>query len=201
MLGLLSLQPMSAYEIVQGYGRSIGQIVSRSEAAIYNEPKKLARDGLVTNTDENRGRRVVAIYDITPAGREELARWLEESSVFPQVDAEPILRVVFADPRDIAQLRANITAFRDETLERSAAVQPILDEYVEGAGRYPERSPLVALSGRFIVDLHEAYLRWCDWALDALDQWESDDDAPTGWALATFHEMIASLPHRAHGPT
>lgn len=169
VLGMLSLRPMSAYELVGGYGRSLGHLMRRSEAAIYAEPRRLETDGLVSHADVQRGRRVVPIYAITDAGRDVLRSWLQSPTAFPQMDAEPAMRVVFADPHEAETLRATILAFREETLARMIGLRAIAAEYQSGAGPYPHRAPLVAMSGRFVADLFTTYLHWCEWALAWLD--------------------------------
>jgi PadR family transcriptional regulator AphA len=184
---------MNAYELVQGYRRSLGLVMSRSEAAIYAEPKRLETDGLLTRAEEQRGQRVVPVYEITDAGRAELRSWLDAPPTFPLVDAEPVLRAVFADQGDLAQLRRSLVAFREDALTRSFALRAIPDEYLRAAGPYQQRSPLVALSGRFVVDLIALYVRWCDWALDAVDAWRDDRVRPEDWALERFTEMADEL--------
>ena len=169
VLGLLALRPMNAYDLVQGYTRSLGQVMSRSEAAIYAEPKRLEADGLVTSTDEVRGRRMVSIYAITDAGRAELRAWLATPTGFPQVDAEPALRVVFADQGDPEHLRATIVTFREQAMARAIGLHAIASEYRDGVGLYQGRALFAAMSGRFVTDLIVSYVRWCDWALEQLD--------------------------------
>jgi DNA-binding PadR family transcriptional regulator len=197
VLGLLSLRSMNAYELVQGYGRSLGIVMSRSDAAIYAEPKRLEADGLITHTDLSRGRRVVPVYSITDAGRDELRAWLGSPPEFPQVDAEPILRVVFANLDDLDQLRANITAFRADAVARAIGFAAVGHEYQAQQGPYQHRSALVALSGRFVADLFDTYVRWCDWALDALDDWQRTDGSTEAWSAACFDDIVATLAHLA----
>jgi PadR family transcriptional regulator AphA len=188
VLGLLSLRPMTAYELVQGYERSLGQIMSRSEAAIYAEPRRLEAAGLVAHQDQVRGRRVVAVYDITEAGRAALQDWLAHPEGFPMVDAEPVLRVAFADPSDPAPLRAIVSAFREATLARLAVSRAVVEEYRRGSGPYQHRATVVAMSGSFVVELFATYLRWCDRMLAGLDGW-TDDGASAAWAAGTIDEM------------
>lgn len=195
VLGLLSLRSMNAYELVQGYGRSLGIVMSRSDAAIYAEPKRLEADGLITHTDLPRGRRVVPVYSITDAGRDELRAWLGSPPAFPQVDAEPILRVVFANLEDLDQLRANIAAFRADAVARAIGFAAVGHEYQAQQGPYQHRSALVALSGRFVADLFDTYVRWCDWALDALDDWQRTDGSTEAWSAACFDDIVATLTH------
>jgi DNA-binding PadR family transcriptional regulator len=199
VLGLLALRPMNAYDLVQGYRRSLGQVMHRSEAAIYAEPKRLEADGLLTSTEEQRGRRVVPVYEITDTGRAELRSWLDAPPTFPLVDAEPVLRAVFADQGDLEQLRRSLAAFRDDALTRSFALQAIPREYLRAAGPYQHRSPLVALSGRFVVDLYVLYVHWCDWALAAVDAWLDGRVRPDEWALEQFAGMAGELAHLTEG--
>ncbi len=156
---------------MQGYARSLGQVMSRSEAAIYAEPKRLEAAGLVSHTDARRGNRIVPVYSITEAGRDELRAWLGRQATFPEVDVEPVLRVVFAEADRPELVRATVTAFRDEVLARALGMRAIADEYRTGNGPYQQRAPMVALSGQFIVELLNAYLRWCDGVLATLDEW------------------------------
>ena len=199
VLGLLALRPMNAYELVQGYRRSLGLVMGRSDAAIYAEPKRLEADGLLTRAEQHRGQRVVSVYEITDAGRTELRSWLDAPPTFPLVDAEPVLRVVFADQGELDQLRRSIAAFREEALSRSFALRAIPAEYLRAAGPYQQRSPLVAMSGRFVVDLMTGYVRWCDWALDAIDAWREGRSRPEEWALAQFTEMAGELARLTEG--
>lgn len=193
VLGLLSLRPMSPYELVQGYGRSAGQVMPRSEAAIYAEPRRLEAAGLVTHADEARGRRVVPVYSITDAGRAELDAWLSDPNGFPQLEAEPVLRVVFADPLDPSPLRATINEFREGSLARLAVVRAMVAEYEQGSGPYQHRAPLVAMSGRFLVDLFATYLHWCDWALGAIESWPSEPETAEAWAAEVFAGMARHI--------
>lgn len=185
VLGLLALRPMSAYELVQGYLRNLGQVMSRSEAAIYAEPKRLEVDGLVARSDEVRGKRTVPIYSITDVGRAELRDWLATPTGFPQIDAEPALRVVFADQGDPAHLRATIITFREQAMARAVGLHAIASEYRDGVGLYQQRALLAAMSGRFVTDLIVAYLRWCDWALDELDELDRGAKTATAGALTS----------------
>jgi PadR family transcriptional regulator AphA len=194
VLGLLAMRDMSAYELVQGYRRSMGQIARRSDAAIYNEPKKLVADGLVSATDEPRGRRAVAVYSATDLGREELDRWLGEPASFPQLDAEPIVKLVFADRDQLADLRSTIVEFKEEVVVRMLELRRVGDEYLSDGGPYQPRSDLVALSGRFVADLFATYMLWCDSALEALDEWEtSSQDERAEWARSSFEATVRTM--------
>src|SRR5688500_2470545 len=88
VLGLLTLGEASAYELAQRMARSVGHVLPRAQSVVYEEPKRLAARDLVSVRSEQRGRRSVAVYVITEAGRAALRSWLEEPPGFPQLEAE-----------------------------------------------------------------------------------------------------------------
>lgn len=201
VLGLLALEPKSGYELVQGYARSVGQIGSRSDAVLYNEPKRLMADGLVSAVEEQRGKRTVAVYSITDEGLDVLRGWLAEPPEFPILDAEPVIRSVFSDFGELDDLRATITAFRDEAQARLDVNASLAGEYFAGRGAYPDRIHIVTLSGRFVGFLFTAYVDWCDWALASLDDWPDDTRGRHEWAHRAVAQYLTDLGHPPDHPS
>lgn len=77
VLGALSIEPMSGYDIKEVLGRSVGHFWSESYGQIYPSLKQLAADGLVTSRIEaGTGRPDRHIYSLTEAGWKELRSWL-----------------------------------------------------------------------------------------------------------------------------
>ncbi|OBF15117.1 hypothetical protein A5725_05495 [Mycobacterium kubicae] len=64
----------------------------------------------------------------------------------------------------MAEIRADAQARLAEILSRSA-------DYAETGGSFPDRLPVIALTGKLLMSQYEAVLRWCQWAEDAVDQW------------------------------
>ena len=76
LLGLLSIRPLSTYELAKQIERSLGWFWPRTERKIYDEARRLVGAGLVTASPEPVGKRRRTVYSITPAGRRSLTRWL-----------------------------------------------------------------------------------------------------------------------------
>ena len=131
-------------------------------------------------------------------GHAVLADWRATEPGFPLIDAEPILRLVFADVDQLADLRNSVQAFRDQTIERGAFQRSMADEYRDRKGPFQDRQPIVALGGLFVASLHETYLRWCDDALAALDAWERGESARADWGESGVIRL-ADLLDRALG--
>ena len=199
VLGLLALGPKTGYELVQGYARSIGQISSRSDAVLYNEPKRLMKDGLVTAVDQPRGKRTLAVYSITDTGTDVLRQWLIEPPTFPVLEADPIIRAVFSDFIELDRLRDTITAFRTEAEARRNVLADIGESYLATQGLYQERMHIVTLSGRFVGFLIQAYIDWCDWTLTSLDNWPDDDQGRHEWARTAMQQYLHDIGRSPQG--
>lgn len=198
VLGLLSLGDWSAYELAGLMARSVGLILPRSLSVIYEEPKRLAARDLVRATTVKRGRRSVAVYSITPAGTRALRQWLAEPTPFPQLDAEVIAKALFSDNQSLGDLRDRISAFRSEAEERLAALRQQSEGYLATGGPFPQRLPVIALSGKFVLDYHAFLVDWARWAERELAAWPAD----RAWAEAVFIDArdiyAARLPAEEH---
>src|SRR3978361_2262643 len=77
LLGLLSIHPMSGYDLRQLIGRSIGHFWSVRYGQIYPALKAMAAAGLVErSTERHAGRPDRFVYSLTKEGRRELREWL-----------------------------------------------------------------------------------------------------------------------------
>src|SRR5271170_5478032 len=77
LLGLLTIEPMSGYDLRQTIEASIGHMWSESFGQIYPNLRRLAAAGLAQRKSEGRkGKRDRHVYSITRKGRTQLAEWL-----------------------------------------------------------------------------------------------------------------------------
>src|SRR5580700_9952877 len=78
LLGLLSLGPMSGYDIRQLIQQSIGHFWSESYGQIYPGLKRLEAVGLVAKkTERKHGSPDRYVYSLTADGRDRLREWLK----------------------------------------------------------------------------------------------------------------------------
>lgn len=98
LLGLLTIESMSGYDLGLTIRGSIGFFWNESYGQIYPNLKKLQSDGFVTSKAERQnGRPDRRIYSITEAGRERLREWL---AVPPQPEIprnELLLKLFFGE--------------------------------------------------------------------------------------------------------
>jgi PadR family transcriptional regulator AphA len=193
ILGLLALQPWSTYELAQQVQRSLNWFWPRAERRLYDEPKRLVADGLATSTPGFTGQRRRTVYEITAAGRAELADWLGRPPEPRAVEFEGLLKVFFADVGSRAALLATLGEIVEDARDRLGRLDLLIEQALAQGARFPERVHLQAVTLRQQVDTEMAVLDWAIWATEQVSAWETSAD-PGGWApreeLARLHERI-----------
>jgi PadR family transcriptional regulator AphA len=103
---MLSYAPATSYELKQRVGMTIGNFWAFAHSQLYDEPARLADDGLVTAAVEEGGRRK-RTYSITEAGRAALAGWLaDDSREQTEVRDIGLLKLFFSSTSGPEDLRA-----------------------------------------------------------------------------------------------
>lgn len=159
LLGLLTVAPMSGYDLGQTIRASVGFFWNESYGQIYPNLKTLAAEGLVTaKTERQKGKPDRHIYSITKKGRERLAAWL---AIAPQPEIprnELLLKLFFG-----AQVpTAILIGYVEQMVERERSfVQKFteVEETVSAQEQYPD-TPYWKMAARFGQMELEAHLRW-----------------------------------------
>ncbi len=167
LLGLLTIEPMSGYDLGQMIRESIGHFWNESYGQIYPNLKTLAAEGSVTSKiEKRRGKPDRHIYSITKKGRERLAKWL---AVPPQPEVprnEMLLKLFFGSQVSpdipIAYLTRMVECER-AALERFRQIHAAISTNKQ----YPD-TPYWKMAARFGVTEMEAHLRWADETLAEL---------------------------------
>jgi PadR family transcriptional regulator, regulatory protein AphA len=171
LLGLLSVRPWSAYELAQQMARSLRYCWQVAPSVIYQEPKRLVAMGYATVTAEHSGQRARTVYHITPAGRNALSEWLAGPPADPQLQIEPMLRVLFADSGTPGELATSLKALQvwAERLLADGARQ--CAEYLATGGPFPARLDLIALFAEFFAEIYTVTSDWAQRAGSDIAQW------------------------------
>jgi DNA-binding PadR family transcriptional regulator len=114
VLGLLSIAPMSGYEIAQAAEGSIGTFWPISKSQVYGELTRLESLSYVTAEDVAQiGAPDKRVYEITPAGEDRLDEWLADDKVAPSRLRIPFLiKVVLAHRLGTGQLLELLERYR-----------------------------------------------------------------------------------------
>jgi PadR family transcriptional regulator AphA len=199
LLGLLAIQPWTAYELTQQMRRSLHYVWPKSESLLYTEPKKLVDAGLARVTQQRRGDRTRAQYRITAAGRRALAAWLDTEPAAPLFELETMLRLTFADqgtPEQLARALRSTSSWADGELARA---RPQIQNYLDTGGPFPERLHLIALLVSFYGELFDLMRRFCGDAADLVETWDATTDVATDATLRERLERALRLIDAAAG--
>jgi len=168
LLGLLTIEPMSGYDLGQTIRASIGHFWNESYGQIYPNLKKLAAGGLVTaKTEKQKGKPDRQIYSITPKGRMRLAKWLAVEPQ-PEVPRNELLLKLFFGAQTSPQ---TLITYVERMAERETAVleklKRVQREEIVQMGSYPD-APYWKMAARFGQLELEAHLHWAQETLTAL---------------------------------
>lgn len=161
ILGLLALDTGAGhgYDLARHFGdrQPLAGVIRLEPGMIYHHLKKLARVGWVTPVAQPEAVRVTRqVYALTPAGREELARWLGEPVGHTrEIRLDFLVKLYFArrlDPARASRLLADQRA-RLQELERTLADRHAIQATPpSGASDDPD-------FGRLVLDLRLAQTR------------------------------------------
>ena len=91
-MALLSLAPMSGYQLAKAARSSISRFWPISKPQVYSELGRLEAEGLVEGNDVAQDKLPdKRVFRLTPAGEEELDRWLEDRQPAPSRFRIPFL--------------------------------------------------------------------------------------------------------------
>ncbi len=191
VLSLLAIRPWSAYELTNQATRSLRFAWPKSERLLYSEPKKLVELGWASTHEERIGKRTRNVYEITDAGRSALAQWTATRPEPPQLEAEALLRVLFADQGTADDARRSLEELSSDATELHDQVVQIMRSYLEEGHPFPHRVHLSVLFATFQVELFALMQRWSEFAVTEIDQW-GGHTADVGWT-ERVEEMIDAM--------
>lgn len=190
ILGLLTIQPWSTYELAQLMRRSLHFIWPRAESNLYAEPKRLVDAGLVAAEVGWNGDRKRTVYSITPEGRAALRDWLADEPPSQRLESEAALRVLYGNlgsKEDLLAAIARIAADADASIRHFCDLG---EEYASGDGRFPERIHVNALLLTLMIEQARASARWASWAADEVERWADTTTPDVDWSVDVMRRVI-----------
>jgi PadR family transcriptional regulator AphA len=166
LLGLLSEEPSSGYDLTQRFAEGIGNYAwSAKHSQIYPELKKLSDDGLIEMVDEGaRGKRT---YAITGAGRDELRTWLLNPPAGAGVRNEFVLRLFLLSALEPAEAAAVLRGTAEACESRLTVLTEEFQMLTAGGSASGGAPGMAAQYGLYA---YQATIDWTRWALSALEQ-------------------------------
>jgi PadR family transcriptional regulator, regulatory protein AphA len=127
ILGVLTIGPMSGYDLKKAIDASVGYFWGPAKSGIYALLPRLVAAGHATSREvAQSGRPDKRIYRITAAGRKALRSWIEDTPAPPDPDRNPLLLKLFFGSLTSPDVLAEQIRARREEAER---LDRALDEF------------------------------------------------------------------------
>lgn len=194
ILGLLSIQPWTAYELVAQAKRSLHWFWPRSEAHLYAEVKRIVERGHAEAEIVDGPRRQRTRYTITPQGRAALDDWLGTEPAAPALEVEALLRVILADQGTLEDLRAALETTARQARELRTNGIALTHDLLTTGGPFPQRLHLTERAVTFYADFVFLLVRWCNETLAEIDTWPDTRDVGMTPKVRKRLERVISLP-------
>jgi DNA-binding PadR family transcriptional regulator len=179
LLGLLSIEPMSGYDLGQTIRGSVGHFWNESYGQIYPNLKRLAAEGLVTSrTERQKGKPDRHIYSITKKGRERLHAWLAVAPQ-PEVPRNELLLKLFFGVQASPEISIQHVERMVESERASLREFTRIEQEISKNQQYPD-APYWKMAARFGQFELEAHLRWAEETLAELHRIERKQRSKAG---------------------
>lgn len=160
ILGLLSHEDLTGYEIKKRMDTSLKYFWGASYGSIYPTLSGLVVNGLALKREEADNNRVRIIYSITEEGRNYLKNWLRNPVEKDELRYETLLKLFFGNETGASQAVAHIDAFEHKTeieLHFLTGAADALRKHIsnDDAHKY------YLLTVEFGIKTYRAYLQWC----------------------------------------
>jgi DNA-binding PadR family transcriptional regulator len=157
LLALLAERPRNGHQLKLEFESTTGAVWPLNVGQVYTTLERLERDGFVARMSSAEDQGTQKQYELTAAGREELAAWW---SLIPVDDPPPrdelMLKVLFAIGTNAEHALAVITA------HRTALLSVLQQRRREQRAATPDPDLATAMVHDALVVRAEADLRWLD---------------------------------------
>lgn len=169
ILGLLSLKPMSGYDMKAFISTSIGFFWQESYGQLYPTLRRLLDAELVSRqVEDGNGRPDRHLYSLTDAGREHLRDWMAADTEPERVRLELLLKLFFGPVTTPDIHRDQVEALLEQQLDRLRQFDVARDESLAEWEGTPYH-PYFLSTLQYGVHVTRARVAWCRETLERLD--------------------------------
>ncbi|MDE7430580.1 MAG: PadR family transcriptional regulator [Lachnospiraceae bacterium] len=161
ILGLLSHEELTGYEIKKRMDTTLKYFWSASYGSIYPALTDLVNRGLAIKREDTENKRNKLIYTITDNGRDYLKEWLTLPVEKDELRYETLLKLFFGKEQDTEQVLSHIKTFEEKIkkelpylLGTEKVLKDCLDDDI--THKY------YLLTVEFGIKTYRTYLEWCE---------------------------------------
>jgi len=162
ILGMLSIHPMSGYDMRQLMQKSTQNFWSESDGQLYPNLAKLTQQKLITcKIAKQNNVRDKKTYSITAIGKKALKHWLEQEAETSLVRNEFMLKLFFGANVAAEIIREHIQAHRYQTKAKLTQLAETKKNLTDKHAKSPH-FPYWQMTLQYGIRIAEAKLVWCD---------------------------------------
>ena len=174
LLGLLSHQPMTGYELKQFFDSTVQHFWNAELSQIYPALKTLEEHGWVEKHVAPRdGRPERKIYELTDAGRSEFLRWAREPLPPSDLRDAFMIKVFFGSEMPVEDMLVLLRRQMEEHQKMLAFSETVLRPRIQHAREVEKASPRHQLFWTLTLEMaiayRKAYIDWCERAMRLLE--------------------------------
>lgn len=169
ILGLLSHEELTGYEIKKRMDTTLKYFWSASYGSIYPTLNDLVKRGLAVKREDTKSKRNKLIYTITESGRDYLKKWLLLPIEKDELRYETLLKLFFGNEQGEAQAILHIEAFEKKIegeLPYLFQAEAILNKNLN----HDSTHKYYLLTVKFGIKTYQTYLEWCKEAKKLLEE-------------------------------
>lgn len=168
ILGLLSLRPMSGYDIRQVIENSLNYFWAESYSQIYPTLKQMAESGLATfSIKKEDGKPDRKVFTITDAGKAELRAWLADSPTPESRRNELLLKLTFGAQINSERMEAHLKS-ELERLQAGLAELEALQKQFENPDPTDIHSRYQLITVGYGIAMTRALKAWADESIERI---------------------------------
>ena len=160
ILGLLSHEDLTGYEIKKRMDTSLKYFWGASYGSIYPTLSDLVKQGLAVKRDGAENNRNKIIYSITEEGRNYLKDWLRLPAERDELRYETLLKLFFCNEAGVLQATSHIDNF-EEKIERELQYLISAADTLKNNVSLDDTHKYYLLTVEFGIKTYRAYLEWC----------------------------------------
>ena len=167
ILGLLSHEDLTGYEIKKRMDTSLKYFWGASYGSIYPSLSDLVHRGLANKRNGAENKRNKIIYSITEEGRNHLKEWLQIPAEKDELRYETLLKLFFGNEAGALQAISHINAFQEKIegeLPYLIGAADTLRNHID----VDETHKYYLLTVEFGIKAYRAYLEWCEEAKEII---------------------------------
>ncbi|MBP2643055.1 MAG: hypothetical protein H6Q67_942 [Firmicutes bacterium] len=181
LLGLLSYEPMTGYQLKQVFESSINHFWHAHMSQIYRELGQMETKGWVSyQIEPQEGKPDKKIYSITDEGRKNFTRWLKD---FPENPESPhknefLARIFFASNMDLSDLAFEFKRYLRKQQEQLEFYQNLENVNKEHHAHGDSDTPFWHMALRLGIKSTESAIDWAQECLETIHSMEQKKQTP-----------------------